>query len=223
VENALSMLNIIIAYDNLDSSLGSYFTACKDDMVGYLHEQIANGFPLQIVEVIDSHNCHSAYIDLRLNEYQERPLLFIAYSHGLSHSLRCSGNAYIHHTENVHLLFNSILYTNACSTSKELGVKFNNQNGVSIGFDAEVIAFKQEGEMQISIYCDNCGLKYGISNQHSTFEEIYNAMKSYYTQKIDEWDEFGNFLSMSYLRETRDALTIHGNKEITMDQFINQF
>jgi hypothetical protein len=217
------MLNVIIAYDNLDASIGTYFTACKDDMIGYLNEQIAYGASIQIVEVIDSYNCHSAYIDPLIEEYQGQPLLFIAYSHGMSHSLRCRGVAYIHHTDNVHLLFNSVLYTNACSTSKELGAKFNNQNGVSIGFDTAVIAFKEEGEMQISINCDNCGLKYGISNQFRTFGEIHQAMKSYYTQKIDEWDEFGNFLSMSYLRETRDALTIHGNQEITMNQFINQF
>jgi hypothetical protein len=218
------MLNVIITYDNLDTSLGTYFTACKDDMVDYLNEQIANGAPMRIVEIIDSRNCHSAYIDLKLNQYQEQALLFIAYSHGSPQSLKCRGNAYIHHTDNVHLLFNSVLYTNACSTSKELGKKFHTQSGVSIGFDEEVRAFKEEGSrMQTSVNCDNCGLKYGISNQNSTFGEIHIAMKSYYNSKIDEWDEFGDLIAMAYLRETRDALTIHGNKEITMSQFINRF
>jgi transcription elongation factor Elf1 len=220
------MLNIIIAYDNLDTSLGDYFTACKDDMVGYLTEQIANGLSMRIVEIIDSRNCHSAYIDLRLKQYQEQALLFIAYSHGLPHSLQCSGNAYIHHTDNVHLLFNSVLYTNACSTSKELGRTFHNQNGVSIGFDEEVRAFKEEsGMMETSINCDNCGLKYGINHPETTFGEIFRVMKNYYSNVIDKYLELEgprSILATEFIA-TRSALKIHGNKEMTLNQFINQF
>jgi hypothetical protein len=215
VENVQSILKVIIAYDSQDEDLGSYFTACKEDIVGFLEEQKENGFPLEIIEIIDSRNCHTAYIDLQLAKYQNDSLLFIAYSHGLSHSLRCNRAGYIH-SDNVSQLFHSWLYTNACSTAKELGIQFDGQNGVFIGFDKEIKAFKHEsGLMQISINCDNCGIKYSISPHLPSAIQTYKAMKSYYNSQIDRLDELRmDAISLGYLRETRDALKIYGNKEL---------
>jgi hypothetical protein len=222
VENVQSTLKIIIAYDNQDEVLGSYFAACKEDILGFLNEQKAEGFPLEIVEIIDSTTCHSAYIDLKLKDYQDQPLLVIAYSHGLSHSLRCNNAGYIH-SDNVHLLFNACLSTNACSSAKELGIQFHGQGGVFIGFDKEVRAFKREsGMMQMSINCDNCGLKYTIANPLASITETYKALKSYYNRVIDEGDAFQrNVFTLTELRKTRDALKIYGNGNFNMKEYLN--
>jgi hypothetical protein len=222
VENVQLTLKIIVAYDNQDEVLGSYFTACKDDILGFLLEQKENGFPLEIVEIIESANCHPAYIDLRLSDYQDEPLLVIAYSHGLPHSIRCNNVGYIH-SDNVHLFYNSYFSTNACSSAKELGVSFAGKQGVFIGFDKEVRAFKREsGMMETSVKCDNCGLKYAIANPLMTITETFKAIKSYYNMVIDEGDDFQvNVFTLTELRKTRDALKIYGNENFRMQDYLN--
>jgi hypothetical protein len=217
------MLKVIIAFDDQDEVLGSYFTACKDDILGFLTEQKDKGRQLEVVEIIHSKNCHTAYVDMRIAAYQNVPLLFIAYSHGLSHSLRCNSVSYIH-SDNIKSLFNAWLYTNACSSAKELGVLFTGQQGVFIGFNEEVKAFKEEsGMMQASIYCDNCGLKYAIAHLAATTTETYRAMKAYYSQVIYKWVDLEvDIFAIRQLRRTRDALTIHGDTNLKMEDYINK-
>jgi hypothetical protein len=219
VENAQLTLKIIVAYDNQDEVLGSYFTACKDDILGFLLEQKENGFPLEIVEIIESTNCHSAYIDLKLSVYQDEPLLVIAYSHGLSHSIRCNNVGYIH-SDNVHLFYNSYFSTNACSSAKELGILFTGQQGIFIGFDKDVDALLDDtnGAKQISINCDNYGIKYSILKTEKTILETYDAMINYYNQKIDSLD----FFNASSLRKTRSALKIYGNETFKMQDYLTK-
>ena len=219
MEDAQSTLKIIIAYDNQDEILGSYFEACKDDILGFLIEQKENGFPLEIAEVIGSDNCHSAYIDIKLNNYQNHPLLVIAYSHGLPHSLRCKSAGYIH-SDNIHLFFNSYFSTNSCSSAKELGVSFTGKQGVFIGFDTEVCALLGDtnNARRISINCDNYGIKYSIVMRDKTMAETYKAMKDYYSKKIGELA----FFEASNLEEARNALKIHGNVNLTLNDLLNR-
>jgi hypothetical protein len=217
-ENDPLMLKIIIAFDNQDEDLGDYFTACKVDIVDFLEEQQINGFPLEIVEIMDSRLCNPVYIEIKLEEYQNQPLLFIAYSHGLPHALSCKGS-YID-SSNVHLLFNACLHTNACSSAKVLGRYFIEKEGIFLGFDEPVDALIDDtnGAKQISINCDNYGIKYSIIMRDKTIVETYHAMINYYEENIRKLDYF----NASLLTETKKALKIYGNKEITMNQFINQ-
>jgi hypothetical protein len=215
----MQMLKIIIAFDDQDEALGDYFTACKVDIVGFLEEQQAEGFPLEIVDIIDSQYCHSAYIDQKLEAYQNQPLLFIAYSHGLPHALRCNSVSYIH-SDNVQLLFNAYLHTNACSSAKMLGSTFTEKEGIFIGFDEPVDTLIGDNEtMQVSINCDNYGIKYSIMMRDRTMLETYQAMINYYDEKIVKLD----FFNAQLLSNTKEALKIYGNGGISMNQFINQF
>lgn len=215
----MQILKIIIAFDDQDDVLGDYFTACKVDIVGFLEEQQAGGFPLEIVDIIDSQHCHSAYIDQKLEACQNQPLLFIAYSHGLHHALRCNSVSYIH-SDNVHLLFNACLHTNACSSAKVLGSTFIEKEGIFIGFDEPVDALIGDNEAKrVSINCDNYGIKYSIMMRDRTILETYQAMINYYDEKIVKLD----FFNAQLLSNTKEALKIYGNGGITMNQFINQF
>jgi hypothetical protein len=222
VENEQLTLKVIIAYDNQDAILGDYFTACKDDILGFLKEQQTEGFPLEIVVILDSSKCNAAYIDLKLAAYQNQPLLFIAYSHGLIHSLLCNHQAYLD-KDNLKLLFHSFLYTNACSSASGLGTMFQDQQGCFIGFDKEVKAFKESEMRKISINCDNCGIKHSIGKPETPISETYKAMKNYYSNQIDKLDDIGgDFLLMEELRNSRDALKLYGNKNLTMKAYINR-
>jgi hypothetical protein len=213
------MLKIIVAYDDQDEVLGEYFTACKIDIVEFLEEQQVSGFPLEIVEIIDSRLCNPVYIEIKLEEYQNQPLLFIAYSHGLPHALRCKGS-YIDST-NVHLLFNAYLYTNACSSAKELGLTFIDKEGVFVGFDKPIDALLDDtnNAKQISINCDNYGIKYSIVMREKTIAETYQAMVDYYDEKIDKLD----FFNAQLLTETKEALKLYGNVNLKIEDYINKF
>lgn len=214
------MLKIIIAFDDQDEDLGEYFTACKTNIVEFLEEQQVNGFPLEIVEVIDSRRCNPVYIDLKLDALRNQPLLFIAYSHGLPQALRCKGESYIH-SSNVHLLFNACLHTNACSSAKELGLSFVDKEGIFIGFDKPVDALVSDinDAKQVSIDCDNYGIKYSIVMREKTILETYQAMINFYDEKIGKLD----FFNASFLNDTKKALKIYGNENLNMKDYISKF
>ncbi|MEN9610073.1 MAG: hypothetical protein RLZZ628_887 [Bacteroidota bacterium] len=212
----------MIVCDDQDAILGDYFKACKEDIEGFFTEQKKNGFPLEIVEIIYSNNCHAAYIDQQLTAYQNQHLIMIAYSHGLPHALRCKGTNYID-SYNIYLLFNACFYTNACSVGATLGKQFEGKQGAFIGFSKEVVAFqKASGMMKASIDCDNCGLKYIFCNPTASIQETYRTMKAFYNQIIDKYTDIYDPITIGQLLNTRDALKIYGNRDFTLQNYLSK-
>lgn len=178
---------------------------------------------MEIVEIIDSNNCHTAYIDLQLNAYQNQPLLMIAYSHGLEHSLRCKNAGYIS-SHNIHLLFNALFYTNACLVATVLGKEFDAKQGAFIGFSKKVRAFHNDiSLMKVSVDCDNCGLKYLFCHPKASVGDTYRKMKAFYNQVIDKYTDLSyNIVTIQTLRRTMNSLKIYGNVNLNLQDYINK-
>lgn len=204
-------MHIIIACDEQDSELGSYFAQSNQYLNDFLIEKDFT------VKNISSPDCHQAHIDFFLGCIP-KPLVFISYSHGNSNSLRCNGTAYLA-TDNVAPLHTSFIYAMSCSAATGLGATFMGQEGVFIGFDKEVWAFKSGQYLSKCIECDNSGIIFAFSHPDSTLKDAYKAMKKYYTNIIDKlYDMKVQALYIGYFINMRNSLKIIGNENLTIKE-----
>lgn len=98
------MINIVIAFDNQNITLGLYFDDCKKDIVDFFNEQ--DGL-MQSCYEIPSPQCNMAYIDVAIPKLNSNPFVFIAYTHGIANGLRCNGNSFVS-LVNSHYFVNSL-------------------------------------------------------------------------------------------------------------------
>ncbi len=207
------MSEIIIAVDEQDAALGHYFEQSKQYLYDYLIDS-KNTLP---VTIVGSNNCHQTYVDL-LVENAKKPLVFIAYSHGLPNSLRCNSAAYLS-SDNIQPLLTSFIYAISCYSAKELGQTFKEQQGVYIGFKDEIQGFTGV-YLQKCVQCDNSGMMYALENPRASLKEAYKAMKNRYNETIDYLEGIGaETLHIAYFREMRDALTFIGNPNLRIADF----
>ncbi len=205
------MTKFIIAYDNQDPVLGSYFTLCTENLVAFLTEK-----GLNTIIKIDTKYCNQTYLELKISEVKnDENLCFIAYSHGNKSSVVCAGESYVKVNENTHLFNNSIFYSNACLCGAELSIDL-----IDRGCKA-FIGSKEETKVllldpNLSAKLDNYALMVFIE-QDKTIHDSYNAMLNYYDYEIDRLNELEGGLGFgkaAYLVEARDALVFKGDKKL---------
>jgi hypothetical protein len=206
------MINFIIAYDNNDAALGTYFEDCKNQLLGVLREQ--NGLVNDKVREISGNQCNNAHIDMLISQYQLNPFIFIAYSHGNEKALCCGNNYYVEKDVNAHYFVNSLFYTTACSVGKELGAHLIKNGCLAfVGYKNEIHAYKQNDKKEISKNCDNAGIIAFLSDD-ITISEAYMKMKNYYTQQIDRLNDVRDMLFAGDLVKARESLICLGNKDL---------
>lgn len=85
-----------------------------------------------------------------------------------------------------------------------------------VGFNEETsVIFENLSYRQTFIECDNFALKMFMMMSDVSIGHAFNAMKNYYTNRIDRAMEFGeDIVFTSFLRENRDALICLGNKNL---------
>jgi hypothetical protein len=206
------MINFIVAYDNIDIELGTYFEDCKNQLLGLLTEQ--NGLVNGDVCEISGKQCNNVHIDITIPTYNVSPFIFIAYSHGNEKALCCGNNRYIEKDINAHYFVNSLFYTTACSVGKELGAHLVKNGCLAfVGYKSDINAYKQIDKKDISMNCDNAGIMAFLS-EDITISEACEKMKTYYTQQIDRLENVKDMLFAGNLVEARNALICLGNKNL---------
>ena len=206
------MINIIVAYDNQDDNLGTYFEDCKDQLIEVLteHNRFVNGDVREITGV----RCNSAFIDITIPSYNTHPFIFIAYSHGNEIALYSGEGCYVEKNMNAHHFRNSLFYTTACSVGKDLGPHLIEQGCLAfVGYKNEIHAYKKEERKEISKKCDNAGIIAFLSDDITVFE-AYTRMKDYYTQQIDRQEQVKDMLFAGDLVEARNSLVCLGDKNL---------
>ncbi|GHT57595.1 hypothetical protein AGMMS50239_00190 [Bacteroidia bacterium] len=215
------MINIVIAFDNQNVELGSYFDDCKKDIVEFFNEQ--NGLVQSCCE-IPSPQCNVAYIDVRIPQLNSNPFIFIAYTHGIEDGLRCSGDSFVS-TANSHHFTNSLFYSTACLAGRKLAPDLINKGCKAfIGYMEESEVFKNAIYKQTFIECDNYALKMLLIVPEATVETSFVAMKNHFTNKIDRLQEMGESpLFTASLVANREALICLGDKNLKKeDLFVPQ-
>jgi hypothetical protein len=215
------MINFVVAYDDRDVNLGTYFEDCKNQLLEVLGE--LNEFVEGKVREMPGQQCNNAAIDLVMPQYQPKPFIFTAYSHGNENALCCKNNNYIEKDNNAHHFANSLFYTTACSAGKELGPHLIDMKCLAfVGYESEICTYMQDDRKDISKKCDNAGIIAFLS-ENITISEAYIKMKTYYTQQIDRLNGVKDILFAGDLVEARDALVCLGNKDLKKeDLFISE-
>ncbi len=207
------MANYQVAFDNADAGLGAYFEQSSEDLIRYisLHDNAAT------INKIDSPKCNQAYIDILIPQLNERKFLFVAYSHGMDDYLHANAVFYVRAGVNSNLFINSLFYSMSCSCGKSLAPALIKDGCLAfIGYDD--LAWALNGTYaQISIECDNFGIKRFISGDN--VKDAYIRMKNNFNTQIDYLLQQGEILLASYLRKNRDALVIFGNETLRFNEF----
>jgi hypothetical protein len=213
------MINFIVAYDNQDVNLGTYFEDCKNQLL-----DVAQGSGLingTVREILTNH-CNDVAFGMIMPTYRPNPFVFVAYSHGNEKALCCQNNNYIEKDVNAHYFENSLFYTTACSVGKELGLHLIDKGCLAfVGYKSEIYVYKQDEKKQISRNCDNAGIIAFLS-ENITILEAYTKMKNYYTQEIDRLTNLKDMLFAGELVVARDSLIYFGNGNLKKeDLFIH--
>jgi hypothetical protein len=215
------MINFVIAIDDQNPALGVYFEDCKNDIVALLDEQ------KRLVKSslqIASNQCSEVHINSAIPPLNSNPFIFIAYTHGADNGLRCNG-AYFVSVNNCHHFANSLFYSTACFIGKKLAPELINKGCKTfIGFieDSNVI-FENPIDKKVFIDSDNFGIKMFLTS-NVTIGESFEAMRNFYTQKIDYYQEtLRSPLIASCLVTNREALICLGNKNLKKeDLFLSE-
>jgi hypothetical protein len=207
------MINVLIAFDNLDNNLGDYFEQSKSQSSEVIAEVIQDYNCLEV----PSTRCNVAYLDLILPQFNQSPFIFVNYSHGTSTTITCSNSIYISN-DNVYLFSNAFAYIMSCEVAAELGPHFIANHALAfIGFNKETYALR--GSYQnLSITCDNYALLLFLNG--NILRDAFAAMKANYTIKADHLEEMGEPLKAADLLECRDSLVFLGNGNLTIKDFI---
>jgi uncharacterized protein YkvS len=206
------MINIIIAYDEKNASHGAYFEDCKSQLLSIIEEQ--NGSVNYNPNELPSNHCNNVFIDILMPKYKPNPFIFIAYSHGNEKALHCENTPYVKKDVNTHLFANSLFYTTACSTGKELGEDLINKGCLAfIGYKNDTIAFTEGLKKEVSKNCDNSGIIAFLADDITIFE-AFKKMKNYYAQQIDRLNTVKDRLFAGHLVDAMESLVFLGRRDL---------
>lgn len=201
------MIDILLAFDNLNPKGGAFMTSCRDDIASFF-----NGKPHRLKFInspeLSSKNIYDSTINLP-------PFIFVPYCHG-NESCLANGipEIFLSSTENITNFEGSFIYTFSCSSGHTLGNDLI-ANNCQCFFGYKKTIWSITGYNQF-LDCANYGLYLFIDGHNTDF--IFDEMIRLYNEKIDELMMI-NAMVASHLRVNRDALVKLGNN-ITIDDLI---
>ncbi len=206
------MIEFVIAYDERDDVLGSYFQECRNNLVSVISD-LQELDP--ILNDVPANKCNRAYLDYVLANLRDKPFIIAVYCHGNPKQLVVNGSLFIDSDEDNEYFKKTFFYTNSCSSGKTLGPKLIEQNcSVFIGFERNVESLMGDYYEELSINCDNFGITAFLTQEITAFE-AYEQMIKNYTQKIQNLQKTGDILRAGIFINAREALVFHGNKDLT--------
>lgn len=204
---------ILIAYDSLDNTQGTYFSNCSQELLNHL--------PLYLrdkVELISDQGLNFVSVSLKLEEVNEQAFIFSAFCHGTKLSLNGMGKPFLKVRENSALLKNGLIYTNACSAGQDFGREIIKEGVVAfVGYDKEVDSLIADEFLPLSVRCDIYALQLFL-HDNRTLRAAEDAAKKFFTVKSREIFRKGNPFAASLIIANRDAMVIHGNDQITFNE-----
>lgn len=208
------MINTLNICDCNDEELGSFFRLCVDKTVGFFN----NSDREFNIDEISGRAVFEILVPIRANFYNNSPYLFTSYSHGSKTELLQGGDVpFISENVENDCLKNSFSYCFACEAGAVLGDTLCKQEVLSfIGYNDVVKIQKYFGAESSFVDCAVSGIQKFIEG--CTTEETLKCMKDKYTECIDEF--YGKDMIVStFFMDNRDALVLHGNKNLTIHDF----
>ena len=202
------MIDIILAFDNLNTRGGQFISECLDDINVFFSTKTYN------VQTLTSHDINAKNIhDCTINLTS---LIFVPYCHGNDSCLgNINSDVFVSTTVNIKNFSNSFFYTFSCSSGINLGQELIDNN-CKCFFGYNKTIYNINGYSQFK-ECANLGLFLFVDGYDT--DTILIEMKKKYTEKVFELSKI-DFFSAAYLRSNKDSLIKIG-KNITIDNLIN--
>lgn len=197
-------MNILVAYED-DREGHNFFSGLADDLLSFLKINKP-----ETLHVFSRANLRKDEIEQYISSLNEKPFLFVAYSHGEIDRL-CVNNScfefYAKHPDNSYFFSDSVIYTFSCKTGHEFadGVISNGCN-CFIGYDDKAWYDLENISTFISIV--NSGVKELIKG--SNCETAMKKIKDEYNLFIDYYED-GDYIAFSNLSKNYRVLTLKGN------------
>lgn len=193
------MANTILAFDELDNTLGSFFQSCKENLDSFFGE-----IDIQPI-FLNSNKLNDFAIEFVTHDISS--FVFGAYSHGGNDCLLKSATIPYVSKANSFNFNKSFFYTFSCSSGRELGANLI-ENGCHCYIGYKDIIAIWSTYLKPFVECANYGLIQFFNGVESY--TIINLMKDKYNKEIDDVYQ-QDFLIASILLENRDALVLYGN------------
>ncbi|RLD61986.1 MAG: hypothetical protein DRJ05_01365 [Bacteroidetes bacterium] len=208
------MINALLVCDNNDSNLGDFFEKCKVETERLL---ASSDFEFNNIEV-SGNAVFEIAVPMNANAINSNPFLFVSYTHGSENELLKNGNnPFLSIDNNVDSLKNSFAYCYACKAGRNLGKEFcANGSLCFIGYKEDVTVQKFFGAEDAFIECAVCGIEALVEG--NTTGQALIRMKEKYTECIDDF-YLRDMLTATLFMENRDALVLHGDTELTIEDF----
>ncbi len=206
------MINTLLVCDSNNATLGDFFEKCQT-----VTEQLLTSSDLEINCISISGNvAFNLAVPMNANSFNNNPFLFISYTHGSESELLQNGNTpFLSTTYETESLNNSIAYCYACKAGVEFGKAICETGALCfIGYKENATIQKFFGAEDSFIECATWGIKALIEG--NTTGQALSEMKEKHTECIDEFYP-KDMLTASIFMENRDALVIHGNSELTLN------
>lgn len=207
------MFEILLAVDQEDGVLGSYFQECANDIQSAIEDAGLD----HNLHIVQSRQLNEIYVGVELDNRNSSRFIFIAFTHGSNEALLAK-EVFISTQSNVDKLKNSLTYTFSCSAAALLGQELVNNGCISF-FGYNSYAYVVHSHSGLFVECSNFGFKRLIEG--ATTSESYLDMISKYEEEIDNRYKT-EFMVSVYLRKNRDALILRGEQNIRLEDFILQ-
>ena len=203
------MTNIIVACDNEDSKLGSFFNACAADLAAFFNDEE------YVLETIPSSTLNSTYLQIVIEKISAPSFIICPYSHGESNALLCRGEKYIEKDINMHLFSGALFYSFSCLASLELGTSLvDNGCRAFVGYKNEAsIWTTYQG---VFVECANYAMK--MFSEGLSLSSAFDKMIEKHNQEIDKMYAMDFFIA-SIIADNRDGLVLLGDRGVTIEDF----
>jgi hypothetical protein len=204
------MINLLIAYDDNDSSLAEYFESSYQ----YVSD-IINPIPEIISHPICGLDCTEININDTVNGLNGQKFCFVGFSHGNSEML-LTDNGYYVSENNCGIFSDSLFYSTGCQTGLSLGKKLIGKGcSTFIGYFGDaLVTFDQFHDIYIS--CENLALKL-ILTSGATARAAFDLMIENYDVEIEKMYQSNDIVMAMELLHNRDCMDILGYEELTQD------
>ena len=201
------MAEILIACDEEDVSLGSFFLACKNHLNDFFKSKNI------IASELRSNQLNDLAISMHIQHLSK--FIFGAYSHGSKDSLlKAAQTEYVSIAKNGVAFKGGFVYTFSCSSGEELGRDLIlNECQCFIGYSKTVYVWSNF--FNPFIECANHGL-IEFFNGLATSEAL-NSMIQKYNDEIDKMKDIDPLVAAT-LVDNRRALIMHGNN-VSLNDF----
>lgn len=202
------MTDLILAFDEADSTMGMFNQGCFEYYEEYLSKNNLAHLHLRSAQLND--------LAVEIHTANKASFIFVAYSHGTeTGQLNSSAGVYLSPVVNHTNFKNSFVYTVSCHSGNVLGNSLI-QNGCLCFLGYKNLFHYWDG-YKCFPDCANHG--FFLFMEKVRTKVIYQSMIDEYNKKIDELYLENSFVA-SLLLENRDAL-VHLGNDISIDDMIS--